>query len=404
MNQTVKVLCLTLFTSGVCKSETQFNVLTYNVQMRPVLDNNKYKAPRISRRLNRYNIVSLQESFSEKKRLMQFATHPFKAHYMDKRHMFSLADSGLSTLSRFPILLTKKEHYRSYAGLSDSVASKGILLTRLDVNGQVLDLYNTHMQAGSSDKENFARLDQAAQVIEFVNTHSPSTHSVMLLGDFNMGPFRPGKAYADYSPLSYDNERDMLLRTNSFQLIVDYLGLTDMKDSLFDPKDDIERIYFRSGCGAHIKATGFHEDYEQFKDEARNDLSDSKPLVGEFTLEKTEQSNCKAQSLVSKDPPAEEVRFYKGCNYTGAWLRLKDQSMDLHSSLIMEKQISSVKLGEGRWALLAENKNGSGKQLCVKESISCLYRDKKYSFMNKRASYIRVFSPKDADLPKICLH
>jgi len=120
-------------------------VLNYNVQIRPILDDNNHKGTRISPKLNQYNLVALQESFAGKDMLIAQALHLYKAHFTEKRCLFCLIDSGLSTLSDFEILETKTLMYRSWAGIQDGVASKGVLLTRLRVNKLILDVYNTHI-------------------------------------------------------------------------------------------------------------------------------------------------------------------------------------------------------------------------------------------------------------------
>lgn len=272
-----------LMTASVGFSE-RFSILTYNVQMRPVLDQNDYKATRISPKLNFFDIATIQESFAKKSRLMKDALHPEQRHFTDKRHCFSFVDSGLSTLSKFPVIFEAKEIYHSYAGFSDSLASKGILLTRLLIDGLILDLYTTHMQAGYTDSENRARREQAKQVIEFVNRHSPREHSVLIVGDFNMSPKRPDRKFEDFKPQHYSHERDMIQRTDSFQLMLEGLELTDVQD-LLEPKkvDEIERMVFRAGCNHEFRPEKVYR-APQFIDEHGAPLSDGLPLGAEFIL------------------------------------------------------------------------------------------------------------------------
>lgn len=261
-----------------------FNILTFNVQMRPFIDFNHYKATRLSPKFNQYDIVTVQESFSRKNILLKDAKHPYQAHLTDKRHCFSFVDSGLSTLAKFPIIFEAKEVYRAYAGFSDSLASKGILLTRFSIDGLILDVYNTHMQAGDTDRENKARREQALQVVEFVNKHSLPEHSVLIVGDFNMSPLRTDRKFDEYKPKHYSHDRDMIQRTSSFKLIMDGLLLTDIHDSLMsDRPDEIERMLFRSGCAHDFKPQKIYHPTE-FIDEHKIPLSDGRPVVTNFSL------------------------------------------------------------------------------------------------------------------------
>jgi len=387
------VLCLTLGLSfSKAKAETQFSLFTYNVQMRPVLDNNSYKGSRISPQLNLYDIVAIQESFDQKNTLMSAVTHPYQAHFTDKRYFFTFVDSGLSSLSRFPISSTKKVHYRSYAGFQDAIASKGILKISIEIEGHTIDVYNTHMQATGGRKGTDARLDQAAQLVEFVNKNSPTTHSVILIGDFNMGPPHEGKIYRNVHDIK---------SSYAFQMVLDNLKLTDMFHTLDYKTDSLDRIMFRSACGYSLKATSFRKDYDRFKGDANDDLSDGLPLVGMFTLKKSGE-NCTAEPLISSNPKDGDVRLFRRCAYQSAWLGVQaGKDVDLHVSRFLENKVYSVQVGEGTRALLLENKDGNGKQACLKESVPCLGRGGKLEFIKTR--FVKVYSENDPDLPEICL-
>ena len=109
------------------------------------------------------------------------------------------------------------------------------------------------MEAGESPAAQIARQGQAKQVIEFVSQHSPSDHAVILMGDFNMGPFRPGKSWQSYRPNHYASEEDMKSRTAAFETMKNGLLLRDAADELHRKTDDgIERLLFRSGSRCQI--------------------------------------------------------------------------------------------------------------------------------------------------------
>ena len=57
-----------------------------------------------------------------------------------------LADSGLITLSKFPIL---KNDFISFdrGAFSDKIADKGVLWTAIEIKGEVFNVFNTHLNA-----------------------------------------------------------------------------------------------------------------------------------------------------------------------------------------------------------------------------------------------------------------
>lgn len=396
------ILFLALSLHMVIGFTDELDVLTYNVQMRPVLDQNIYKGRRISPKLNAYDIALLQESFAEKAVLMEQARHAYKAHFTARRGA-ALVDSGLSTLSRYPVVETITEHYRSYAGIADGVASKGMMLTRIRVGEAIVDVYNTHMQAGDSDDENRARLAQATQLIEFVNRNSTKANGILIIGDFNMGPVRPGRMFRDFHPNHYANRRDMLLRTNSFQTIVDNLGLTDVQDMLMNEKvDDIERMLFRNGCGVTITPMATRKDTRDFVDEKGRKLSDSSPLVTTFKIEVTDEL-CEATPLIPNMPTSTEVRLYQDCKMNGPMLSIPmNESRKLNTGLIFDNSISSIQLGKDTRALLAQNPDGTGRSVCLKKLVRCFADYKDAEWLNDSVSYVRVYDRNDPNLPDMC--
>lgn len=272
-------------------TETIFNILTYNVQMRPIIDNNSYKALRISPKLNNYNIIALQESFCKKSELIKQCKHSFMAHHSDKYCALSLVDSGLSTLSNFPIIETNKVHFRSRAGFQDIIASKGILLTRTKINGHIIDIYNTHMQAEDAQGGTLARIDQAKQIVEFINASSPMTHSVILIGDFNMSPQRFLRDVANFKQKDTMPNEQTILRNFAFTMMQESLELVDLADALLPNElDDYDRILFRSGKGYELKPISIEKHCAHFKDEHHQALSDATPIVGTFSIKEIQRN------------------------------------------------------------------------------------------------------------------
>ena len=67
-------------------------------------------------------------------------------------------DSGLLILSRFPIIETEFYPF-PYGVVSDALSYKGVLYSKININGRILHLFNTHLQASyfGVNIDNFVR-------------------------------------------------------------------------------------------------------------------------------------------------------------------------------------------------------------------------------------------------------
>lgn len=177
----------------------------------PEFGNPLYKSDRLryftKNVLPNFDIVCCQEIFlllnDRKQSVINYAHHsgfPFHARSVlpNMLHGF-LPDGGLLTLSRFPILESEFKPF-PYGVFSDSCANKGVLYTKIDVKGEILHLFNTHMQATYfSLDSNHAKASvetrelQVAMVRDFINqkveAHARTNKEpglVLLAGDLNI--------------------------------------------------------------------------------------------------------------------------------------------------------------------------------------------------------------------------
>jgi len=268
------------------ESGVDFSILTYNLQSRPFLDDAGEKLPKISPLLNGYDIIAVQECFQKHELLWAQADFPNKAYFGDLSAYWKLANSGLSMMSRLPVADVQMHHYAHVGEFQNYVASKGIMLLSLNVNGLTLDVYNTHMEAGDTEAAHKARRGQEQEVIEFVSTHSPPEHSVILCGDFNMGPHRAGKAFKEYAPNHYSDEHDMEERTATFEQMREGLNLLDVHDVLLGRIDDgIERFLYREGTRHKLTPLYIFQNDNDFNRADGTPLSDGVPRIATFHIE-----------------------------------------------------------------------------------------------------------------------
>lgn len=263
----------------------EFAVATYNVQARPWLDDAQEKLPQISARLTGKDFFAIQECFQRFDLLAAQSGYPSHAYFGRLAAPWKLANSGLAAFTRLPVEGYVMEHFRQQGEFQNRIASKGILLTRLRLGGLPVDLYNTHMEAGDRPEAQRARAAQAQQMIEFVRRNSPLEHSVIVVGDFNMGPLRPAKTFAQYSPCHYSDQTDLEARTAAFEQMRGGLALRDAQDEVLGPVDDgIERFLFRAGVGHQLVPLSWHHEAEAYRRADGSALSDGAPSVVRFRL------------------------------------------------------------------------------------------------------------------------
>jgi endonuclease/exonuclease/phosphatase family metal-dependent hydrolase len=260
-----------------------FSLLSYNTQTRPYLDDPAFKLPRIAPLLADYDVVGLQELFTEPQLLTDVTSFSSEVLFEERATLDAIVGSGLATLTSFPVTAVEKEHFRKPGELQNLIASKGVLLTRLDVEGVVVDVYETHMAAGAEPETVDARMDQAAQVAEIVARYSTPDHVVIVHGDFNMSPSR-NKPFDAYEPAHYADAADMEHRTAAYDLMAHGLGTRDVIDELGPQNDDIHRVLWRDATNARLEPLSLKRERERFRDETGAPLSDSPPVVTRFRL------------------------------------------------------------------------------------------------------------------------
>ena len=271
----------------------EFTVATYNIQGRPVIDDTQGKFPEIGRRSNRFDIVGFQECFVNYDYLWRTLNHPVKVFDGTFRGITKPVGSGLSTVGSFPLNEVVQMHFSSKGELQNRPASKGILLVRFDIGGHNVDVYNTHMEAGSSEDAQEARWLQVEELVGFVADNSPPEHSVIFLGDFNMSPLR-----------DYHDDDTVTSRQLGFQAMMDGLGegfydASDEVQGVPDPEtvgegdpawfrsgvENVDRVLYRAGQGASLIPLQWERLREEFRDDEGNYLSDHDPISVRFLLE-----------------------------------------------------------------------------------------------------------------------
>jgi endonuclease/exonuclease/phosphatase family metal-dependent hydrolase len=236
------VFLLILFLTPPCKTNNpkpqnlnslQLSILTYNVWALPISlynHNQDFRFPKIPKHVENINadIICLQETFHPKirKQLINNLTSSYqtKSQYLCNKIIipFIVKDcqGGLMTFSKYPILsetfymFPKNKEYN----IIEHIGSKGFLITKINANGFIMYVINTHLYSGNNDHAEKIRMDQISYInkITFEITKNDK-YPVFLVGDININ--HPN---VDYSP-TYDK----ILKTfNDTEYTVDETDFT----------------------------------------------------------------------------------------------------------------------------------------------------------------------------------
>lgn len=118
-----------------------------------------------------------------------FYTDETRSDYLVRNSAVPVAGDELTIISRYPIVEWNSYIYQSAYGI-DAMAAKGILHARIQVGDtdvhDYIDVFSTHLQAGSE----LIRRAQILELADFISEHANPSNPVILLGDFNVkGPY-----------------------------------------------------------------------------------------------------------------------------------------------------------------------------------------------------------------------
>ena len=163
----------------------ELSLLTYNVAGLPQLISSA-ETPRassireIGKQLNRFDLVNVQEDFNYNRQLYADNAHPYRTETMGGVPF----GDGLSTLSKYPILETKRIAWEDCSG-ADCFTPKGFSYQRVQLAKDVfIDVYNVHATAQDNPEAVAARRKNILQLTKYIQEKSAS-QAILIMGDFN---------------------------------------------------------------------------------------------------------------------------------------------------------------------------------------------------------------------------
>jgi endonuclease/exonuclease/phosphatase (EEP) superfamily protein YafD len=263
----------------------ELSLLSYNTHgLRFTGDDPARRFSAIGRLINDYDLVLLQEDFAYHRIIRESARHAIRRRGspQDRNPIADLlapivcgdCGSGLSTLidlDQAALVAEHREAYDAYAGWFDSSkdawVTKGLLAVRLRLpNGVVVDVYNSHLDAGKKHRrtrDHHARASQLAQLERAVRTFSGSG-AVIVAGDFNSRADNPNPPLEGF---------------------VEALGLreTGMPPALGRWRPRLDYIFYRGDDRTEIEVVEAGE-ATQFVDGRGRALSDHPALEARFSI------------------------------------------------------------------------------------------------------------------------
>jgi len=271
----------------VSEQPVEFTVITYNThglkqRFTEEAAPPDRRFPTIGRLLNGYDIALLQEDFEYHELIRTSAKHRIrKRGNVQDRNLFAdliapivcgACGAGLSTLVDLDdstLIHEYREAYEAYngwiGGHYDAWVTKGFLIVRMRLdNGAVVDVYNTHLDAGKKKriKDQLARRSQLRQLRAVMEKYSRG-NAVIVGGDFNNRIDRPSEDFEEF------------VATMSLREVAAQTG------SQWRPRKDY--IFYRSGDDVEVSVAESGEAAE-FVDPSGQRLSDHPPIYARFTV------------------------------------------------------------------------------------------------------------------------
>ncbi|MCP4714038.1 MAG: endonuclease, partial [Deltaproteobacteria bacterium] len=213
-------------------------------------------SPQIAVKLNRFDVVLVQEDFFYHYFLRYGAAHPYQSRPDYSRG--SLGD-GLNRFSFCAFSDHERIGWDACYGYidhaSDCLTPKGFSVARHEIaEGVYVDIYNLHMDAGSDAKDHDARSVGTDQLIETILSFSDG-YAVIAAGDYNMRYSSP------------EGNANLERLTSSTQLI-------EAAIALGIDNDRIDMVFYRSSDTVALQPTAYKVETDIFADGNGQPLSD----------------------------------------------------------------------------------------------------------------------------------
>lgn len=181
---------LLIGTDLLAQDRRPIKLLTWNIYMRPnsILWNGQFRrAKAIGQLLQKddYDIVLFQEAFGKiSRKKLRKALNGLYSYEIEPKNNKKTVNSGLWILSKHPINRSEFIFFQD-CEVSDCQSSKGAVFIELEMNGQVYQFINTHVQAEDGKKFALVRENQFKMIAGLLDSLQKPEVPQFILGDLN---------------------------------------------------------------------------------------------------------------------------------------------------------------------------------------------------------------------------
>jgi len=275
------------------KSPHVFDVLTYNVYMRPTTlyqNGQTIRAKALPSQLSGYDAIVFQEVFDDHARKILLtglkSEYPYQSKILGSDGSVIGQDGGVVIISRWPIIKQKQFLFGPVCEGADCLAEKGISYVSLDKKGTTYHLFGTHLEADYG-KITRQQLDLFKEFIDHINP--PKSDPVLLAGDFNVNSeTNPATPFNDLlSRLEAEKPKHTGV-LYSYECTVNDIISCESGRSYYDHV--LAAIGYAKPTKSfnEVKLVRSEEEWKQYNFEKANwDLSDHFPVHGHFEFSTT---------------------------------------------------------------------------------------------------------------------
>jgi endonuclease/exonuclease/phosphatase family metal-dependent hydrolase len=144
----------------------KISIITYNIQKFPWSIKTFADITRI---LKKHSIILLQECFDD---TFSSLEENFPNYYIcrDTLKGFNILSSGLVILSKYPIEYYNSHTFQNYNSYSlDRFSQKGFMMAKINVNGNNINVINTHLQSCTFERYDEIAILQHKELLDFFN-------------------------------------------------------------------------------------------------------------------------------------------------------------------------------------------------------------------------------------------
>jgi endonuclease/exonuclease/phosphatase family metal-dependent hydrolase len=266
--------------AAVPPSSGTFSVLSYNVAGLPEglsSGNPRVNTPIIGQRIRPYDVVHVQEDFNYHASLYASNTHPFRTPTSGGVPF----GDGLNTLADFPYSDLARDRWDRCNG-TDCLTPKGFTFSRTRLaEGVLVDFYNVHANAGSTDADLAARRANISELSRFITANSAG-NAVVVAGDTNTRYTRTGDNIRELVTANgltdawvQEERGGVPPAAGSPALVCDDANVTDACEV-------VDKILFRGNRYIGLNLTRYGNEDAAFRTADDKMLSDHYPIAADF--------------------------------------------------------------------------------------------------------------------------